>query len=227
MLGQEMNKIVKWLKGKLCKYNPFYLHTPHLDKFIKDIDCIRKDVQSVQESIKKEKELLEQQLHITKIVLSEKEAILETIIETIPDMVWYKDIDGRYIYANAAIKKGLLCSNFPEGKNDVELAQANKNKYGDENHTFGEKCSNSDLVVIEKEHPCRFVENGYVRGEWLELEVNKNVVKNKDGEIIGTVGTGRDITEYVELQKSYENLGCAGECGLKDIFAKNRYGDGQ
>ena len=219
--------MLNWLKSRLCKINPFHLHTPHLDKFIRDIDDIRDDVRSVQKSIQKEKEFLERQLHITKQALSIERAILNTVVETIPDMLWYKDTEGKYVYANAAIKEGLLCSSFPEGKNDVELAQAAKKMYGDKNHTFGEKCSNSDLVVIEKEHPCRFVENGYVKGKWLELEVNKNVVKNEDGVVIGTVGTGRDITEYVELQKAYNEMDCAGECGLKDIFAKNRYGDDQ
>jgi PAS domain-containing protein len=216
-----------WLKSKLCKFNPFHLHTPHLDKFIEKIDDIRVDIKAVQKSLKYEKELLEIELKLTKEKLSEKQAILDTIVETIPDMLWYKDIEGKYVYANAAIKEGLLCSSFPEGQTDVELAQAAKKMYGNKNHTFGEKCSNSDLVVIDKEHPCRFVENGYVKGEWLELEVNKNVVKNEDGEVIGTVGTGRDITEYVELQKTYNEMSCGGECGLKDIFAKNRYGDDQ
>ena len=52
------------------------------------------------------------------------------------------------MYANVAIKKGLLFDMNPVGKTDVELATKAKEYFGDENHTFGEKCRNSDIVGI-------------------------------------------------------------------------------
>jgi len=209
-------KVIKKLKTFMCRMNPFYLHTPHLDKFIYSIDDIREDVQKVRDSLEQEKAYLEKRL-------KDKEAILTTIMNTIPDMAWYKDIEGNYVYANKAIKRHLLCEEDPVGLNDVTIANNAKRRYGEGNHTFGEKCSNSDFVTIQEGKPCRFVENGKVKGKHLELEVYKNVVRDEYGDIIGTVGTGRDITEYVEAVNMMSS--CNSKCPVIDVFNKNRFGD--
>ena len=64
--------------------------------------------------------------------------MLETIGDTIPDMLWLKDTDGRYVYANKAIREKLLFQEDPIGKTDVYCATKAKEKYGDNKHTFGE-----------------------------------------------------------------------------------------
>jgi hypothetical protein len=49
----------------------------------------------------------------------------------------------------------------------------------------------------------------------LHLEVNKSIVKLDDGEVLGVVGSGRDITEYREkLLKSGEDM---------DVFKENEF----
>ena len=128
--------------------------------------------------------------------LCKKDAIISAMIEKLPDMLWFKDVDGKYIYANKAIRENLLLDENPEGKTDLELSYAAKQEYGDREHTFGEVCGNSDKDVLEN-----------------DLEVNKSIVK-VDGEIIGVVGSGRDITEYRE-----ELIGNA----QLDVFEKNEY----
>jgi len=214
--------MVKKILKKFCKYNPFHLHTPHLDAFINNIENIRDDVKSVREDLVYEKELLERQLVEHKDAIHKNESIISTLLESIPDMAWYKDLQGRYVYANQSIKDNLLCTDDPIGKTDVELAMNAKMKYGEDKHTFGEKCSNSDAIVIESGKPQRFVENGKVRGKHLELEVYKNVVRDRvTGIVLGTVGTGRDITEYVEFVKNND----CNECPMVDVFKKNRFGD--
>ena len=101
-----------------------------------------------------------------------------------------------------------------EGETDIELATAAKLKYGEREHTFGEVCGNSDANVLEHEYTNkRYVESGKVKGQMLHIEVNKSIVKLDDGEVLGVVGSGRDITEYrEELLNSSQ----------KDIFKKNR-----
>lgn len=147
--------------------------------------------------------------------------MLHSISETLPDMMWCKDLFGNYVYANNAIIEGLLLDRNPVGKNDIELSQNAKARYGEHNHTFGEKCANSDAIVREQGVPQRFLESGKVKGKLIYLEVFKApwVV---DGEVIGVVGTGRDMTEYVE---AYREQNCNG-CGrMADIFKKYEYGE--
>lgn len=121
--------------------------------------------------------------------------------ECTPDMYWAKDIYGKYVIANKAIRNGLLFDNWPYGKTDTEIANAQKARVGDGNHTFGEICENSDEIVLEQERPMRFVEWGLVNGKMMILEVHKNVMRDEQNRIVGTVGIGRDITEDYETLK--------------------------
>jgi PAS domain-containing protein len=122
--------------------------------------------------------------------------LLISINNAIPDMIWAKDLEGRYIYANDNIITKLLFDKNPIGKTDLELSQAQKLMVGPENHTFGEICTNSDLIVLKTKQPQKFLEYSKVCGKDIYLEVHKNILKNNKGEIIGVCGTGRDITEY-------------------------------
>lgn len=135
--------------------------------------------------------------------------LLRLLTEDLPDMLWVKDIEGRYLYANQAICDGLLMAKDtqePIGKGDVFFALRERDKYKDdpEWHTFGELCFNSDKVVIENNKPMRFEEYGNVKGELLYLEVYKAPFYDNYGNIIGTVGTGRDITELKKIQMDLE-----------------------
>ncbi len=211
-------RLLNWLSSKwkcfIDMINPFYSNTPHLDKFIASMKEIHEDVKSVQKDLQYEKQMLEKELQ-------NKETLLNAVIECIPDMVWCKDTNGKYLLANKAIRDGLLFDDNPIGKTDVELSKAEKKRVGKDKHTFGEVCGNSDLIVLKTLKPERFLENGNVKGKNLELEVHKNVIRDKDGLVIGTVGTGRDITDYVEaLDRTSE---CGG-CEIRSVFDLHRYG---
>jgi PAS domain-containing protein len=129
--------------------------------------------------------------------------------DAMPDMLWAKDLEGRYTYANSHIINNLLFSQSLENtlyKTDLDHAMAEKARVGSKNHTFGEVCGNSDSVVLKEKRPMKFLEYGKVKGEMLYLEVHKNIFRNSKGEIIGTVGVGRDVThEYTALKKAIHN----------------------
>jgi signal transduction histidine kinase len=97
-------------------------------------------------------------------------------------------------------------TNEPIGKTDVFFAQRERDAHRDnpEWHTFGELCFNSDLIVIEKNQAMKFEEYGNVQGKMLYLEVYKAPFYDKDGNIIGTVGAGRDITQLKQIQLDLE-----------------------
>ena len=143
--------------------------TPIYDTVIAQLNSIHKDIQSILIDIKADKELLVKEL-------CKKEMIIKAMIENSPDMLWFKDAHGKYLYANRAIRDGLLLDDHPEGKTDIELATAAKLKYGEREHTFGEVCGNSDVDVIDNMYEGKtYVESGKVRGKMLHLEVNKSV----------------------------------------------------
>ena len=125
------------------------------------------------------------------------ELLLSAIGSSSADMLWAKDTEGRYVWANSKIISGLLFSKNllnTIGKTDVELAEEHRGKVGAASHTVGAVCADSDSIVLKNEKPMKFVEPFVVDGEVLVLEVHKNVMRDATGEVIGTVGTGRDIT---------------------------------
>lgn len=183
------------------------IETPIYDNVIQQLQEIQEGIQEVRDSLRMDKQLLLKELY-------KKDVIISTMIDKLPDMLWFKDVNGKYVYTNKAIRENLLLDENPEGRTDLELSYAAKQEYGDREHTFGEVCGDSDKDVLENEYEGKkYVESGKVKGKMLHLEVNKSIVK-VDGEIIGVVGSGRDITEYRE-----ELIGNA----QLDVFEKNEY----
>lgn len=194
-----------------CKTLYHYYFPCSIDQYFGKLD------DSMQLLIDKCENIEEKLEHEIKMLTEDVElyrGMLGAIAEAVPDMMWYKTLDGKYVYANNAIKKGLLLDNFPEGKDDITLAKAAKEKYGDANHEFGQTCGNSDLVIIDTLEPQRFLESGKVKGKMLYLEVFKAPLFI-GGQLKGVVGIGRDMTEYVEAYRDADCIGCGKS---EDIF---------
>lgn len=178
------------------------------------IDNSDKVLSRIEKMLDQEKEVATKEVDLYR-------STLEVIGGTIPDMVWAKDLDGKYLYANHAIQNELLFDRRPVGKDDMEMSRNAKKRFGPENHTFGEVCGNSDLVVIQNEEKQRFLEHGLIKGKMMYLEVYKAPLYS-NGTLIGVCGTGRDLTEYVEAYRKYD---CAGCDKMNDVFKKYEFGD--
>nr|NQU89562.1 PAS domain S-box protein [Bacteroidota bacterium] len=131
--------------------------------------------------------------------------LMRSVGDNIPDMIWAKDLDCNYILVNKAICKNLLNAKTPIepiGKNDMYFAERERASYPNNPdwHTFGEICVDSDEVVMKSGKPEQFDEYGYVKGEFLFLDVHKAPLFDHKGRIIGTVGSARDVTMGREIQ---------------------------
>jgi PAS domain S-box-containing protein len=127
-------------------------------------------------------------------------SMMRLMCDNVPDHIWAKDLEGRYLFVNRAICEGLLGAidtHEPVGKSDLFFMDRERNSHQDnlDWHTFGEICVDSDQVVMRTKKPERFEESGNVMGELLCLDVYKAPFWNEQGEMIGTVGCGRDVTE--------------------------------
>lgn len=176
-----------------------YVNIFDIPKLTREIGCdvkhIRKCYDDSQDEINKYKEEIE----IERKARIKEQNLFVSVIDHIDDMLWAKDIDGRYIVANKAFRNkfcyGLQWDEM-QGKNDIELAKIFKDKVGDENHTFGEVCANSDEVILRTEIAKEFLEYGKINGKMMKLAVNKSPVYNYEGKMFGTCGTGRDVTDW-------------------------------
>ncbi len=136
-------------------------------------------------------------------------SVFRLMADNVTDMIWAKDLTGKYIFANKAMcDKLLMAKNVEEpiGKTDMFFAERERRKHPDntEWHTFGEICGNTDLVVLKSKKPERFDEYGNIRGKFLFLDVIKAPFMDETGQMIGTVGSARDVTK--ERQTEQEHL---------------------
>lgn len=203
--------MIRWIKQKWDEWN-----SCKIDNYFEQIDT---SIQAVIDKCSKIEQQLDKEVKTLTEEVATYKGILHSVAEALPDMLWCKDLDGRYMYANTAIKRGLLFDNDPIGKTDIELANKAKELYGDENHTFGEKCANSDEIVLNTMLSQRFLESGRIQGEMVYLEVFKAPLY-VDGELRGVVGTGRNMTEYVRALRENNCKDCK---KMDDIFKKYEY----
>ena len=132
--------------------------------------------------------------------------LLRLMCDNVPDMIWAKDLEKRYLFANKAICANLLNAadtDEPIGKMDMFFAERERARYTDntEWHTFGEICRDTDAVAMEAGAAQQFDEYGNVQGKFLFLDVHKAPFIDEEGRMIGTVGSARDVTAIKELEK--------------------------
>lgn len=128
-------------------------------------------------------------------------ALLRLTIDTVPDLIWAKDLKGRYILANQAICDKLLMCGTPDGatgKTDRFFAE--RERAAGNRHAFGVKWGDSGAVVKKNKAPLRFLEEVRVRDRAIVLDVNEAPFFNEKGKLIGTVGCARNVTKEKEIE---------------------------
>jgi diguanylate cyclase (GGDEF)-like protein/PAS domain S-box-containing protein len=125
-------------------------------------------------------------------LLHKSELQQKAILNNIPDMVWLKDRDSRFIAVNEAF--GAACGLKPEkivGKTDLDIWPrdlADRYRADDKEVMKSGQRKCVDEPLSDKE------------GKIQWLETIKTPFYNDKGEVIGTIGIARDITE----RKKYE-----------------------
>ncbi len=146
---------------------------------------------------------------------SQLATLLRLMCDNVPDMIWAKDLEGRYLFVNQAMANGLLCARDtrePLGQTDLFFAERERATHPDDSQwfTFGEQCLATDAETLRLGVPSAFEEVGNVRGRHLCLDAFKAPFFDGSGQVIGTVGSARDVTERrqveQELAKYRENL---------------------
>jgi diguanylate cyclase (GGDEF)-like protein/PAS domain S-box-containing protein len=117
---------------------------------------------------------------------------METILDSFPYKAWLKDKEGRFLVVNNLLAKSISKSKDEMiGKTDLEI-----NVYSQEN---AERFREDDLEIMKQKKAKLFEEFSYSDSLLRLHETYKAPVINEAGEVIGTTGYTRDISE---IQKS-------------------------
>ncbi len=124
--------------------------------------------------------------------------LLRSIIDSIPDLIFFKDLDGHYLGCNRAFEKFI---NLEEailiGKNDYDLFPKEVAAF------FQEK----DRLTLTAGEPRINVEwAAYPDGRKVLLETLKAPYSGTADQITGLLGISRDITERKNAEIKYQHL---------------------
>jgi len=126
--------------------------------------------------------------------LAESQDLLHAAVKTFPDMVWLKDISGRYILCNDRFE---AFNNSSEGALIGKCAEDTREGLRTNVHL------ETDLQALQSKETVQFC-MGVPRAEGFApsfFDVRKTAVRNRNGEIVGILGTARDVTEKLRLEE--------------------------
>jgi len=152
---------------------------------------------------------IEQAAHESEARSRNLATLLRLMADNVPDLIWAKDLKNRYLFANRAVCRDLLNAADaaePVGKDDLFFAQRERQRHADNPqwHTFGELCQDTDTATLERGVSSVFEEFGNLKGRPTYLDVHKAPFLDEHGQVIGTVGSARDITERKQTEAELE-----------------------
>ncbi len=132
-----------------------------------------------------EQRLTQQDVH-QQFGREEFRSVIRAIIESTPDAIFMKDLDGRYVIANSATAE-IIGRPLEQiiGKTDAEMFPLDTAEHLGEHDT--EVMTGRQPRVYEEVIPSGDLERTY--------HVTKTVCQSEDGEMMGTLAIARDITE--------------------------------
>ncbi|WP_305570298.1 PAS domain S-box protein [Humidesulfovibrio sp.] len=142
----------------------------------------------------------EMALRLSELRYRELAVMLRLMCDNVPDMIWAKDMENRYLFANKATCEQFLGVDDPQaalGKTDRNFWENNQAECPDDPnwHTIQLACGQADADGIDEHAAGRYEECGYNRGRFEIYEVRKAPFVNDQGIVIGSVGAARNITE--------------------------------
>ncbi len=130
--------------------------------------------------------------------LQDQLRFLETLMDTIPSPIFYKDIDGKYIGCNRAFE---ISSGFTK----EELAA--KTVYDVAPKELSEEYYEKDVALFKNPGVQLYESsNRYADGTLHEVIVNKATYTRADGTLAGLVGVLTDITKRKKAENDLEDL---------------------
>lgn len=131
--------------------------------------------------------------------LNLKEHQLRAILDNISDLAWVKDCSGKYLVVNEPFARTCRLTD-PEGL-------AGKTDFDVWPHHLALLYVNDDREVMKKRKSLQRIErmaDPGVKNEYRWVQTLKNPVYDAEGQLIGTVGTARDITERKQWVENVE-----------------------
>ena len=131
--------------------------------------------------------------------LARERAYLKTLISTIPELIWWKDTDGRYLGCNSRFEQFFGAREADiRGKTDYDFVP----------RELADLFRQHDRLAMEKNGPSvneeevTFANDGHSE----LLETTKTPLRDENGRLIGVLGISHDISERKRTEMTLREL---------------------
>lgn len=154
----------------------------------------------------------QEQLQASQAALKEREQHLRSLLDNIPDPIWFKNFDGVYISCNKAFARML-------GKTEAEVIGTTEEQLV--TRALAEAFRFNDQLALKSHGLHRYEQVIHIDGqsEYL-LDISKVAVRDEQDKAIGILGIGRDIAAQKETERQ---LSIAKETAEEATRAKSRF----
>ncbi|WP_175517707.1 hybrid sensor histidine kinase/response regulator [Planctomicrobium piriforme] len=124
--------------------------------------------------------------------------LLDGLMDAIPDNIYFKDTEGRYLRINRAkaMRSGLASAELAQGKTDFDFFQP---EHASSAYEVEQRIMQTGKPLIDHEEKLIWPDG---RASWVSA--TKVPLKRPDGTIIGTLGISRDITSHYEISQALQ-----------------------
>lgn len=125
------------------------------------------------------------------------EKYLDTLIDSLPDLIWFKDARGAHLRVNNS-----FCEAVGKTKNDVQgrghyyIWDIEPDEYAKGEYV----CLESEEIVLREKRNRLFDETVKIKDSMRKFKTYKSPLFDGDGRVLGTVGVARDVTDLQNLQ---------------------------
>ncbi|GAB7080624.1 PocR ligand-binding domain-containing protein [Megalodesulfovibrio paquesii] len=144
---------------------------------------------------------------------------LRAMLATIPDLVWLKDVNGVYLYANAAFETFV-------GRSEAQILGRTDHDLFDP--TLADFFQVRDRLALQADKATHNEEMLTFAGVDRQgiFETVKTPMRNAEGRVIGVLGVARDVTARKRAEEALERrmmaltrpLGEVGEIAIEELF---------
>lgn len=121
---------------------------------------------------------------------------LDTMIDSLPDLIWFKDAKGAHLKVNNSFCQAVNKSKAQiEGRGHYYIWDLEPDEYAQGEYV----CLESEEIVLSKKETCLFDETVKCGDELRKFKTYKSPIFDTDGSVIGTVGFAHDVTDLQNL----------------------------